>query len=105
MRRILATIGLVALLWSCGQAGTGGAQLPDYTAQQHEIWSVAPGEAFTGVTIADLSHFLERLRAFRSPASSGPTGKKYIDQGMTEIRNAAGFDVFDAGEWKNRGID
>jgi len=105
MRRILATVGLVALLWSCGQAGPGGSPLPDYTAQQHEIWSTAPAETFAGFTIADVSHFLERLRAFRSTASSGPTGKKYIDQGMTEIRNQAGFDVFDANEWKNRGID
>jgi Protein of unknown function (DUF3352) len=57
------------------------------------------------VTIADFSHFLDRLRALRGTAETGPTGKKYIEQGMTEIKTAAGFDVFDAGEWKNRGVD
>src|SRR5262245_24646261 len=103
MRRIVATIGLVALIWSCGQAGPGGSPLADYTARQREIWSVAPAEAFFGVSIADPSHFLERLRALRSTAQSGPVGKKYIDEGMTKIRDQAGFDVFDGNEWKNRG--
>jgi hypothetical protein len=105
MRRILATVGLVALIWSCGQAGPGGSPIPDYTSQQREIWSVAPAETFAGVTIADFSHFLERLRTLRGTAETGPTGKKYIEQGMTELKGAAGFDVFDTNEWKNRGVD
>jgi len=76
MRRILATVGLVGLLWSCGQAGPGGSPIPDYTAQQREIWSAAPSQAFVGVTIADFSHFLDRLRSLRGTAETGPTGKK-----------------------------
>lgn len=102
--RSAVTLGLLALLVSCGTQ-PGGLAVADYTPRQREILSLAPAGAFFGLILADPEHTLARLQAFRGVAESGPVGKKYIEQGLDAAKQELGFDLSDAQAWRQQGID
>jgi hypothetical protein len=97
----IAAAGVLGL--SCAPQSTATAR--DYTQKQHEIWALAPGDAAFGLTVADGAHLAERLRALQRVASTGPVGKKYLDEGIAAARSELGFDPLDVQAWAQQGID
>src|SRR5215831_1457901 len=102
MERRIATLGLSALVFSCG-LHPNGPPAANYTAQQRTLWSLAPAGTHFGIVLSHPEHTLARLGALRKVGESGPIGKKYIDQALDESRQELGFDALDAQAWRAQG--
>jgi hypothetical protein len=106
MRQVVAAVGLLGLAVSCDSAGGGALQpLADHTAEQRQIWSLAPASTIFGLTVARLDHLFERLGALREAARTGPHLRKVLDEQGAELTQKVGFDPFLAESWRARGLD
>jgi hypothetical protein len=92
-------------LGSCNKGSGGLPPLPEFTAAQKSVWTRAPGDALGGLVIGDFSHLLGRLRALRTLAMTGPTTKKFLDQGQGIAKQVLGFDPLDDDGWRKAGLE
>lgn len=106
MRSRLALAATALLALSCGAPEVAKAPAaPDYGAQQDRIWSQIPGDARMAMTVADVRHFLGKLKSLRALLAAGPVTRKYLDQGTALATTKMGFDPLDAAGWKAAGFD